>query len=169
MTERTKQDRQIFTFGISMLAIGMALVALLAFNGCSPWANAARATLTARTVGDEIDRWVATKTRAVAAECLSKHKAYTKEYDGCIFTWRAHRDNWRLKARPALSAAVGAAYRSIQLGKLAKEDPKAIWPLAARAVCLASEAGAALGDLMPTSLKGRILGVLKMIEGVSCE
>ena len=161
-------DRKIFTSGVVLLS-AICAVMILAWSSCSPWANAARATLTARTVGDEIDQWIATKTRAVTAECLSKHASKSVGYGECVRPWRAQRDHWRLKARPALSAAVGAAYRSIQLGKLAKEDPKAIWPIAVRAVCLASEAGAALGDLMPASLKGRILGVLKMIKGVSCD
>ncbi len=161
--------RRLNTFIIGMCALCLAEVILICTAGCSPWTQAARATLAARIVGDQVDQAIADMTRKKTAECLKLHAPKTLEYDACVKEWRVRRDNWRLKSRPHLSALVGGSFRGIQLGKMAGANPKDIAPLALRAICAASEIAAQYGPLFPKEVRAGIMGALAIAKVVTCK
>ena len=160
--------RAILVGGTMFLAVvGVMLIAYMV-GGCNPYAAAAKATLVARTTGDEIDRAVAKETTRVTAECLKTNASKSPGYAACVSKWRTMRDQWRLIARPALSAAVGLSYRSIQLAKLAGAKATTIMGYASAAICMAAEACIQFKSIMPKGASFAIT-VSEMAKGFTCQ
>lgn len=166
--DRQTLKRMCLTAFITLLAIAGCLAILATHSGCEPFTQAARATLTARKAGDQIDKAIADVARAKTKECLGKCPSKSKCFGECVANTRAHLERWRIYARPALSAAIAASYRAIQLAKLAKQKPKDIWPIVIRSICLAISVAKQLQHLFPDSVKRMLSNTLIIGEKFAC-
>lgn len=173
---RSRQDRQILTFGVGMLALGAALAVLVLLGSCkaSPMKIAGTTVRALQQGRDLAGKQLAATIRAKHAECKTTHGAKTPGFAACVKDVLAAQDLWRKYIRPAIDTSADVANTALKTTafvnacKKAKDCHKRVIAFLRKGYCAASRWLRSFGHLL--SDKGQaVLGTFTSFQGVICE
>lgn len=151
-----------------MIRILLILALLLAVGCKGPYDVAWRTLDSVQKARDLTAQQLAAAARAKHQECLTNHKAKTREFAACISKHREALDHWRQIARPATNSAIQVTATALQIAEKSKADKLDWIVLLKPAVCALMRVARAWGHYYPDQGKA-ILGALQALEGVTCD